>query len=118
MRVAKCGATRSNLRKTLLSAALVLAFTGALSAAFAQEQARPAPASATATAPSNDAAYTAKIKEYTTEPDLLTELVDHLPASDTIPSPDKILGYVIGAPNKLTYTKDIYRYYRALAAAS
>ncbi len=65
-----------------------------------------------------DAEYTAKIKEYTTEPYFLTELVDHLPASPTVPTPEKILGYAIGAPNHLTYTKDIYRYYRALAAAT
>jgi Zinc carboxypeptidase len=58
--------------------------------------------------------YTAKIKEYTTEKYFLTELVDHLPASDKVPSPDKILGYVVGTPNKLTYTKDQYRYYREL----
>ncbi len=49
--------------------------------------------------------YTAKIKEYTTEKYFLTELVDHLPASDKVPSPDKVLGYVVGTPNKLTYTK-------------
>jgi hypothetical protein len=65
-----------------------------------------------------DAEYTAKIKEYTTEPYFLTELVDHLPASATVPTPEKILGYAIGAPNHLTYTKDIDRYYRALAAAT
>jgi hypothetical protein len=35
-----------------------------------------------------------------------------------VPSPEKILGYAVGTPNKLTYTKDLYRYYRALAAAS
>ena len=58
--------------------------------------------------------YTAKIKEYTTEKYFLTELVDHLPASDKVPSPDKVLGYVVGTPNKLTYTKDMYRYYREL----
>ena len=29
-----------------------------------------------------------------------------------------MLGYVIGTPGKLTYTKDLYRYYRALADAS
>jgi hypothetical protein len=62
--------------------------------------------------------YTAKIKEYTTEKYFLTELVDHLPASDKVPSPDKILGYVVGAPNKLTYTKDMYRYYRELEKAT
>ncbi len=65
-----------------------------------------------------DEAYSAKIKEYTTEPFFLTELVDHLPASDTVPTPDKVLGYVIGTPNKLTYTKDIYRYMRELEKAS
>ncbi|HEV2687478.1 MAG TPA: M14 family zinc carboxypeptidase, partial [Bryobacteraceae bacterium] len=65
-----------------------------------------------------DAGYTAKIKQYTTEPFFLTELVDHLPASDTVPTPEKILGYAIGTPQKLTYTKDIYRYMRELEKAS
>ncbi|HEU0253745.1 MAG TPA: M14 family zinc carboxypeptidase [Pyrinomonadaceae bacterium] len=65
-----------------------------------------------------DTAYGAKIAEYTTEKYFMTELVDHLPLSDKVPSPEKILGYAIGTPNKLTYTKDLYRYYRALAAAS
>src|SRR6187549_3163666 len=65
-----------------------------------------------------DTAYGAKIAEYTTEKYFLTELVDHLPASDKVPSPEKVLGYAIGTPNKLTYTKDIYRYFDALAAAS
>lgn len=68
--------------------------------------------------PANDEAYSAKIKDYTTEPFFLTELVDHLPASQTVPSPDKVLGYVIGTPNKLTYTKDMYRYYRELEKAT
>ena len=66
----------------------------------------------------NDTAYGAKIAEYTTEKYFLTELVDHLPASDKVPSPEKVLGYAVGTPNKLTYTKDLYRYYRELAAAS
>ena len=65
-----------------------------------------------------DPAYGAKIAEYTTEKYFMTELVDHLPLSDKVPSPDKVLGYVMGTPNKLTYTKDMYRYYRELAAAS
>jgi hypothetical protein len=67
-----------------------------------------------APAPKINEEYTAKIKEYTTEKYFLTELVDHLPASDKVPSPDKVLGYVVGTPNKLTYTKDMYRYYREL----
>src|SRR2546430_4008137 len=61
-----------------------------------------------------NAAYTAKIKENTTQTYFMTELVDHLPASDKVPSPDKILGYTVGAPGHLTYTKDLYRYYREL----
>jgi hypothetical protein len=65
-----------------------------------------------------DEGYTAKIREYTTDKMFLTELVDHLPASDKVPTPEKILGYPIGTPNKLTYTKDIYRYLRELEKAS
>ena len=99
---------------------LVLAF--AVSAAHANNSLhRKAPASkakVAATAQPLDAAYTAKIREYTTEPYLTTPLVDHLPASPTVPSPDKILGYAIGTPNKLTHVADIYRYYRALEKAS
>ena len=62
--------------------------------------------------------YAKKIKEYTTEPYFLTEMVDHLPVSDTVPSPDKVLGYVVGAPNKLTYVKDIMNYMSVLAKAA
>ena len=61
--------------------------------------------------------YTKKIREYTSEP-FFTDLVDHLPASTTVPSPDKILGHIVGAPNFLTYSKDIYQYYDELAKAS
>src|SRR5258706_1622661 len=38
--------------------------------------------------------------------------------SDTVPSPDKVLGYIVGTPNKLTYSKDLYRYYRELAKST
>ncbi|HYV13272.1 MAG TPA: hypothetical protein VE980_20375, partial [Pyrinomonadaceae bacterium] len=92
--------------------------------AFAQTEARSAakdtPINPKYTTPKspNDAAYGAKIAEYTTEKYFMTELVDHLPLSDKVPSPDKVLGYAIGTPNKLTYTKDLYRYYRELAKAS
>src|SRR3712207_4882321 len=66
----------------------------------------------------NDENYTARIREYTTDKVFSTELVDHLPSSPTVPSPDKILGYVVGAPNKLTHVKDVHRYMRALDEAS
>src|SRR5436305_15177986 len=66
----------------------------------------------------DDAAYTAKIREYTTEKYFSTELVDHLPASATVPPPDKILGSLVGAPHHPTYTQDIHRSIRALERAS
>ncbi|MGH2344278.1 MAG: M14 family zinc carboxypeptidase, partial [Chloroflexota bacterium] len=66
----------------------------------------------------NDEEYGKKIREYTTEPFFITKLVDHLPASATVPSPDKILGHIVGAPGFLTYSKDIYHYYDELAKAS
>ncbi|MGH9875321.1 MAG: M14 family zinc carboxypeptidase, partial [Pyrinomonadaceae bacterium] len=84
---------------------------------------KPARSHAKTDAPGKSAApaendYSKKIKEYTTEKFFLTELVDHLPMSDTVPSPDKVLGYIVGTPNKLTYSKDLYRYYRELARTS
>ena len=66
----------------------------------------------------NDAAYTASIVKNTTDKMFLTELVDHLPASATVPTPEKILGYPVGTPGKLTYTKDQHRYYRELEKAT
>lgn len=88
--------------------------------AFAQNEGSPRRSAKNETAPATaaDNEYTKKIKEYTTQPYFLTELVDHLPMHPTIPSPDKVIGYVVGTPNKLTYTKDMYRYYRELAKAS
>ncbi|HVL40112.1 MAG TPA: M14 family zinc carboxypeptidase, partial [Fimbriimonadaceae bacterium] len=65
-----------------------------------------------------DEGYTKKIREYTTEPFFLTEMVDHLPASRTVPTPEKILGRIIGTPNHLHYVDEIHGYMRALAKAS
>src|SRR5581483_5493441 len=39
-----------------------------------------------------DQEYTAKIKEYTTEPFFTSPLVDYLPASKTVPTPKAVLG--------------------------
>ena len=66
----------------------------------------------------NDQAYTEKILEFTTEPFFATPLVDHLPASETVPTPLDILGHIAGAADVLTYPADIYRYMRAVADAS
>ena len=65
-----------------------------------------------------DQEYTRKIKEYLQDPRITTELVDHLPASGTVPTPLRFLGRVVGAPGELTYAKDIERYFEALAKTS
>jgi len=62
--------------------------------------------------------YTESILKNTTDKQFLTEIVDHLPASATVPSPEKILGYPIGTPERLTYTADQHRYYRELEKTS
>ncbi|UCG84785.1 MAG: hypothetical protein JSW71_12580 [Gemmatimonadota bacterium] len=69
-------------------------------------------------AQSNDTTYGAKIREYTTDARFLNELVDHLPLSQTVPSPLEHFGTIIGAPDILHSTAEIYGYMRALAAAS
>ena len=63
-----------------------------------------------------DADYAARVKEWTTKPEFLSPLVDHLPASSTVPSPRDVLGHHIGAPKQLTYYADVLRYYDTLAA--
>ena len=65
-----------------------------------------------------DSAYTAKIKEYTTEVFFGSPLVDYLPASRTVPTPKAILGDIAGAPGKLPYSKEVHDYMRLLAKNS
>ncbi|MGB7297067.1 MAG: M14 family zinc carboxypeptidase [Candidatus Aminicenantales bacterium] len=78
----------------------------------------PAAAGSQTATQSVDKDYTAKILEYTTEKFFLTEFVDHLPVSETVPSPSEILGHIVGAPDILDHSADIYMYMRALASAS
>jgi hypothetical protein len=66
----------------------------------------------------NDPEYTAKIREYLQDPRISTELVDHLPASSTVPTPLKFLGRIVGTPDELTYARDIHRYLKAVADAA
>jgi hypothetical protein len=49
-----------------------------------------------------DEEYTAKIREALSDPRISTELVDHLPASDTVPTPLKVLGRFVGQHGELT----------------
>src|SRR6185436_15338005 len=93
-----------------LAIALAIAGTGA-TGLFAQ-------AKTSTPAQKLDADYTAKIKAATADPRILTELVDHVPASDKVPSPLKFFGYIPGEPGHMTYYKDIARYLDALDKAS
>ncbi len=65
-----------------------------------------------------DQAYTAQIREFTTDATFNSPLTDYLPASTTVPTPLKVLGHIAGAPDYLPYSADVYRYFHALAAAS
>ena len=65
-----------------------------------------------------DSAYTAKIKEYTTETFFLSPLVDYMPASKTVPTPKVTLGDIAGAPTKLPYSSEVYEYMRLLAKSA
>lgn len=65
-----------------------------------------------------DERYTELIREFTTEDFFLTPLVDHLPASETVPTPLDHLGYISGTRDSLTYVEDVHAYMRAVAAAS
>jgi len=65
-----------------------------------------------------DAEFARLVKEWTTLPEFLSPLVDHLPVVAGIPSPKDILGHHIGEPRKLTYYSRILKYYRSLASSS
>src|SRR5688500_603976 len=65
-----------------------------------------------------DQEYTNKIREYTTAPYFNSPLTDYLPASPNIPTPKAVLGDVAGAPGKLPYAEDVYKYMRMLERAS
>src|SRR6267378_876296 len=87
-----------------------------------------APSAATAadgeTAPARDPKqaidepYTAKIQKYTTAPYFNSPLVNYLPSSNTVPTPEAVLGDIAGAPGVLPYAEDVYKYMRMLEKAS
>ena len=83
----------------LALALVMVAGVGLSIAAIGVDQAQPQRRAAKPQA--IDQEYTAKIKEFTQDPRILTELVDHLPASATVPSPLKFLGRVAGTPDEL-----------------
>src|SRR5271169_4368826 len=54
----------------------------------------------------------------TTDPHFVSPWVSYIPLSETVPSPEKFLGRIMGAPGELLGTEKTYAYARALAAAS
>ncbi len=65
-----------------------------------------------------DSTYSQKILEYTTDERFVNHMVDHLPASETVPSPLEHFGTIIGAPGILHETSEIHGYFRALEEAT
>jgi Zinc carboxypeptidase len=65
-----------------------------------------------------DQHYSEQIRKYTTDPSFTSPLVSYLPASKTVPTPEKVLGDVAGAPDMLPYAEDVYRYFRLLEAST
>jgi len=79
--------------------------------------AQTAPAAATSAQP-QDEEYGRLINEYLVDKRFTSELVDHMPASATVPSPLKFFGRIPGKPGEITYAEDIERYYKELARTS
>jgi hypothetical protein len=107
------------LPRTAVAAAIILGLVAAFAVGIqARQGAVPKSAQAAQRAQAVDQEYTKRILDATPDKRILTELVDHMPASSTVPSPLKFFGYVPGEDSKVTYHKDIVRYYEALDKAS
>jgi hypothetical protein len=65
-----------------------------------------------------DAQYTALIKQNLTDPRISTELVDHLPASATVPTPLKVLGHIIGQDGVIDHAEDLNHYLQVIAQSA
>src|SRR3954470_18429147 len=104
-------------RASRLSAAFLVALALAGSSVLAQTTDSQGVSARTATT-ADDTDFARAVKEWTTRPDFISPLVDHLPKAAGVPSPKDVLGHHIGEPKKLTYYADVLKYYRALAAGS
>ena len=91
-------------KQLVILAAAALILSAAAASALAQQ--------------AQDPDFAKSVKEWTTRPEFLSPLTDHLPKVSGIPSPKDVLGYYVGTPKKLTHTADLYRYYRALESAT
>ncbi len=61
---------------------------------------------------------TEAIAKATTEARFLSPWVSSVPASNTVPSPEKFFGRIMGAPGELVSSGQADKYFQALAAAS
>ncbi len=62
--------------------------------------------------------YTKQIRQFTTDPHFSTKYVNYLPYAPSVPTPLEVLGHIAGAADVLSYSSDVYKYMRALDAAS
>src|SRR5260370_15932024 len=89
---------------------------GIFSALFLILAPSPATAADGETAPARDPKqaidepYTAKIQKYTTAPYFTSPLVNYLPASNTVPTPEAVLGDIASSPSLLPYPAHVYKY--------
>ena len=102
----------------MLAACAAVAASAMLSPAAGLSAQAPAASKAPSARAGHDEEFARLVREWTTKPEFLSPLVDHLPKAPGVPSPKDVLGYHIGQPKTLTYYADILKYYRALAAAS
>ena len=107
----------NHTRKTFIRRMCRLAGIAVVAGAGAVAQAQETPPGRDPKQPV-DEAYTAKIRKYTTAPYFTSPLLDYLPASKTVPTPEAVLGDVAGAPGILPYAEDVYKYMRMLEKAS
>ncbi len=110
----------ATMRRGMVIRAAALSAT-IMSGAAVMAQTTPAPrlpSAVEAPAQPQDAEYGRLIDQHLIDKRFTTELVDHLPASNTVPSPLKFFGRIPGTPGELTYAADIHRYYRELARTS
>ena len=102
-----------------VAAVVVAGFASHPSVAGAQGAAPAvAPKGMSASAQRNDAEYTALIKKNLSDPRISTELVDHLPASATVPTPLKAFGHIIGQVGELDRSGAMHQYLASIAKAS
>jgi hypothetical protein len=87
--------TKGVFTRLALSALLL---SPGVSPALAQGAKKPAPANPEVSSQPVDKEYTDSIIKNTTDKMFLTELVDHLPASDRVPTPAKILAILWARP--------------------